>query len=419
MPIRTSQTASSTRAWQMVAAARLGAVPAAGCPHREQARPQRSHARTQCLDDRQDRLEGPRVAVGAGGQQHQLGTPGLGVAAALSTAYALLPRGAVAHLDDVGGQHGGGGAQRPVGLVERGHHRPVGTPHHHHPHRSHPAPGRISAHGRLDAEHPRPRQVGMLRSPGAPVHHDPGASAPAADRCRTGGRSRSTPRCSGSPRRVATGRGPPAPRSACAAGSRGSRPRARRPRRAGAGRPPGARRPARPSPPASARPGRARAPCATARSPALPPPPPRSPATRQSRPIPRPARPGDQGEGERGRVDGVGGPRAEGHQIGDPGQRRDRLQGGLRSMAATRSRSCSTTERAGSRTGAGTASSSNTCSNGSRPGSPARPSGDTSTQPHHHGDLGPGVVVTTRRRGDGSSAMSGPDPRVCCVRTTR
>ena len=135
MPIRTSHTPPSTSAWQTVAAAavsvpyQLPGARTASRPGRSAATPGRS-----VLDDGQDRLEGAGVAVGVGGQQHQLGAPGLGVAAALPAAYALGAGGAVADLDDVGGEHGGGGAQRPVGLLERGDHRPVGAPHDHHPH---------------------------------------------------------------------------------------------------------------------------------------------------------------------------------------------------------------------------------------------------------------------------------------------
>ncbi len=137
MPTRTSQTPPSTRAWHDGrGGVGLGAVPAAGCPDGEQAGAQRRHPGPQVLDDRQHRLEGAGVAVGVGRQQQQLGAPGLGVAAALPAAYALGPGGAVAHLDDVGVQHGGGGARRPLGLLERGDHRPVGAPHHHHPHRT-------------------------------------------------------------------------------------------------------------------------------------------------------------------------------------------------------------------------------------------------------------------------------------------
>ena len=59
----------------------------------------------------------------------------LRVAAALPPAYALGAGGTVADLHDVGRQHGRGGAQRPVGLLERRDHGPVGAPHDHDPHR--------------------------------------------------------------------------------------------------------------------------------------------------------------------------------------------------------------------------------------------------------------------------------------------
>ena len=92
----------------------LAAVPAAGSPDGEQSGTQGGHAGAQVLDHREDRLEGPGVAVGVGRQQQQLGTPRLRVAAALTAAYALGAGGTVADLHDVGGQDGGGGAERPA-----------------------------------------------------------------------------------------------------------------------------------------------------------------------------------------------------------------------------------------------------------------------------------------------------------------
>ena len=273
----------------------LGAVPAAGGSHGEQAGAQRRHPGTQVLDEGQDRLEGPGVAVGVGRQQHQLGAPGLGVAPALSAPHALgcgrgrcTPRRRWRR-----GRRRGSGCDRPASSSaattdQSGHHTTmtlIGG-----------SPGRLAdlAHPAVDAwldlVHPRPGQVLPPRRARSAAYDDAGATLPQVPGAGRPDRPSRRPRRRPWPRPAASRRGPRAPRSASAAASRGAPPSSRRRRPAAAAPRPGARRPAPPSPRASARPGRGPARCGTARCPARPPPRHRSRRTRRSRSTPRPGR---------------------------------------------------------------------------------------------------------------------------------
>ena len=232
MPTRTSQTPPSTMAWQAVAAASVS-VPYQLPGARTASRPGRSAdtpgRRSSTVASTGSKARASRS--GLAGSRTQLGAPGLGVAAALATAYALGAGGAVADLDDVGGQHGGGGAERPVGLLERGDHRPVGAPDHHHPHRALTRSLGCRGRPRRGPVHPRPRQVGACggRAPRWTAMLGPALDQRPGPRRAEPGRR---PRRSAVRLPAATRRGPPAPRSVSAAASRGCP----RPARHGGGR---------------------------------------------------------------------------------------------------------------------------------------------------------------------------------------
>ena len=180
--MRTSQTPASTRAWHTVAAA-LASVPnqlpgarTASSPGRSAATPGRSSS-TVARTGSKARASRSGLAV----EQRQLGAARLGVAAPVAAAHALGAGGAVADLDDVGREHGGGRARRLL-LPRRA--RPPPTSRGTRPPAPSPAASRRERLGRSGAE---PRRAPGPR-PARPARPEVGALRRAVHRgARRGG----------------------------------------------------------------------------------------------------------------------------------------------------------------------------------------------------------------------------------------
>ena len=326
--MRVSQTPSPTR--RSASSAAAGRSPPWKRPGaRSAASPGRSGATPGCCSSiaASTGLEGPRVAVGVGGVDLQLGTATLRVTPAHPAAYAGSPGRGVAGLHDVGGED----RRRQVGgqplVGQRRDHRPVRAPDDHHSHLGDPhlGGGDLDRVGPAVGRRPRP---GTTARPGAaaPTHAAPRSSADATGGGRAPGRlpTRRARGWSAAPRSAASHPasppGRPGPRTACGAGRRASRPSARRPGPTG-GRPPrvatsisAAVTSSHCSPGSGTSTVRPRStPSATGRlGPEVGHPHDRAPA-------PGPRRAGHQREGEGRAVDGVA---AAGAQLDQPGQRR-------------------------------------------------------------------------------------------------
>ena len=148
---------------------------------RQQPRPDHLDARRQLLDGRDDRLEQPGVAVGVAGQHHELGAPGLGLAAAQAA-------------PDPGGPGDGGAGEHPVRDDDRGGplrgdvrgprrrgDRPVRRPEREHPHGpGHPASRSSTSRSAATRRRHRPRRRPRASARGS-GQQQPGTAAGGSD----------------------------------------------------------------------------------------------------------------------------------------------------------------------------------------------------------------------------------------------